>query len=294
MILKLLVTGSTGQVGEALCSLVAAEGIECRGLPFKSLDITRESKVYRALRRAKPDYVINAAGYTDVEAAESEADACYAVNREGAFHIAKACARLKIPVIHLSSSYVFDGIKAGPYVESDPCNPQNIYGRSKVQGEHALKSALDEHIVLRTGPVFSEWGDNFLKSVLAISDKQHQENYIDDQLFAPTSAHDVARVIIAILRQLDCGVSAWGTYHYSSLESTSWHGFAHDIVKELSKYKSVTLSDLLPVRSAQYNHRASRPLNTILNCDKILETFGVRQRSWLPEASRIVRLCSQN
>ncbi len=292
--MKLLVTGCEGQVGEAVCSLAATEGIECKGLPQKKLDVTRASKVHNVLRRAKPDYVINAAAFSDIEAAESETAQCYTVNREGVFYLAKSCSRLGLPLIHLSSSYVFDGAKAAPYVEDDACNPLNIYGRSKVQGEHALKSVHDKYIILRVNPVFSEWGDNFLKDLLADSVIKRKEKFPEDQLFAPTSASDIARVIIAVIRQLDCDIQPWGTYHYSSSTPTSWYGFAQSIIEEAGHYKPVTLSELTPVESENYGYSASRPLNAVLNCTRILETFGIRQRDWLPEVKRVVRLCCQD
>lgn len=292
--MKLLVTGCEGQIGEAVCSLAASEGIECKGFPKKKLDVTRASKVHSVLRRSKVNYVINAAAFSDIEAAESDPAKCYAVNREGVFYLAKSCARLGIPLIHLSSSHVFDGIKAAPYVEDDACNPLNIYGRSKVQGEHALKSIHDKYIILRLNPVFSEWGDNFLKTVLADCVIKREEKFPDDQLFAPTSASDIARVIIAIIRQLDCDVQPWGTYHYTSNEPTSWFGFAQRIIEQAGKYKPVTLSDVTPVESTQYGYRAYRPLNAVLNCTRILETFGIRQRSWVSEVERVVRLCCQD
>jgi dTDP-4-dehydrorhamnose reductase len=293
--MKLLVTGCTGQLGEAVCSLAASENIECKGFSLKALDITRAFKVYRILRKEKPDYIINAAAFNDIDLAESEPEQCYAVNREGVFHLAKSSARLGIPLIHLSTSSVFSGTKGGPYVEGDGANPVNVFGRSKLQGEHALKSVCDEHIILRAGPVFSEWGDNFLKTLLAgWSTKQNYKLPVD-QRFAPTSASDVARVIIAMIRQIDCGVRPWGTYHYTGMETTNWHDFAQSVFEEVKKYEGDCTPELTPVDTKQAGYRADRPLNTVLNCNKILETFGIRQRSWMPEVSRVVKLyCQQS
>ena len=291
--MKLLVTGCTGQLGEAICSLAASESIECKGLSLKALDITRAFKVYRILRKEKPDYVINTAAFNNIDLAESDSEQCYAVNREGVFHLAKSCARLGIPLIHISTSQVFGGIKAGPYVEGDGANPVNVFGRSKLQGEHALKSACDEYIILRVGPVFSEWGDNFLKTLLAAWGAKQDYKFPVDQQFAPTSANDIARVIIAIIRQLDCGIQPWGTYHYTGMDTTNWHDFAQFIFEEAVKYRTDSTPVLTPVDTEQAGYRADRPLNTVLNCNKILETFGIRQRSWKPEVSRVVRLCCQ-
>lgn len=292
--MKLLITGSNGQVGRALCALALEQGIDYQAFSSEQLDITKDNRVFRALRKAKPTIVINAAAYTAVDQAEDELEKCYAVNRDGVHYLAKACSRLNIPLIHISTDYVFDGQKSAAYVEGDSPNPINVYGGSKLEGEKLLRATLSRHVILRVSWVFSEWGSNFVKTMARLSREKQELKVVDDQVGSPTPASDVARVIIAMAKQFDCGAMAWGTYHYSGAELTNWYDFAKDIVAEAANYGEVTVKEIYPEKTENYNYRARRPLNSQMNCRKILEAFGVKQRSWKPEMARVVRSCFQS
>ncbi len=290
--MKLLITGSTGQVGRALCALALEQGIEFQAFSSDELDIRKESRVLRSIKKAKPDFVVNAAAYTAVDQAEQDEEACFAVNAVGVQNLANACKRLNIPLIHLSTDYVFNGEQRAAYVEDDEPSPINLYGKSKLEGERQLKSLLEHYVVLRVSWVFSEWGSNFVKTMTRLAGEREKLSVVDDQIGAPTPAADIARVIIAIIRQLDCGADAWGTYHYSGREVTNWYEFACHIVEQARLYGEVSVSEITAQKTKDYNYQAPRPLNSQLNCRKILEVFGIKQRSWKPEMARVVKECA--
>lgn len=290
--MKLVVTGANGQVGHefrALAQQQRNEGIECDAFGSGELDITRQRKLYRTLRRTKCDYVVNAAAYTAVDAAQNDEARCLKINQEGVRNLAKACKRLGVPLIHISTDYVFNGQKASPYVESDLPAPLNVYGKSKWGGEEVLRQMLNEHIILRVSWVFSDRRSNFVKTMVGLCSQKDELRVVDDQLGAPTPASDIARVLMAIVKQLSCGAPLWGTYHYCASGSTSWYGFAREIIDEASKHKTVSVKNIVPIKTADYNYKAPRPLNSQMACHKIRDTFGIRQRPWQPEMARAVK-----
>jgi len=292
--LKLVITGAGGQVGREVAALAAMSQIDCHEFQSKELDITREARVARYLRRARPDIVVNAAGYTAVDQAEDEAEACYAVNRDGVHNLAKACSRLQVPLIHLSTDYVFDGDKDSAYLEDDLTGPLSIYGKSKLDGESVLAATWEDHIILRVSWVFSEWQTNFVKSMRRLIEEKAELNVVEDQIGAPTPATDIARVIVAIANQLNCGSKARGIYHYCGKEIVSWYEFANLIREALRPLSGGTLAEINPIKSADYPFKAQRPVNSQLACQKILDTFGIKQRSWTSEMERVLHfLCAE-
>lgn len=287
--MKLLITGSTGQVGRALCALADEKNIDYQAYSPDELDITRESKVLRAMRKTKPTCVINAAAYTSVDKAEDEAELCYAVNRDGVRYLAKACSRNSVPLLHVSTDYVFDGTKATAYLEDDEPNPINLYGASKLAGELEIARLLNRYAILRVSWVFSETGKNFVKTIIRLCQEREELSIVDDQLGAPTPATDVARVLIAMALQFDCGSTAWGTYHYSGAGVTNWYELAEQVITEVKQYVPVKMRQMVAIKTADYGYRAARPLNSQLGCRKILESFGIKQRPWRSEMDRIVK-----
>lgn len=199
--MRLAVTGKNGQVVSALQALASAE-LEIVALGRPELDLAQPETVLKALRAVKPDAVVSAAAYTAVDKAESEPDIAFAVNRDGARAVAQAASDIGIPVIHLSTDYVFDGTKATAYVESDPTGPTSVYGRSKLEGERAVAEATGNYAVLRTAWVYSEYGNNFVKTMLRLSENRDEINVVADQFGCPTSANDIAAAIVAIARKL--------------------------------------------------------------------------------------------
>lgn len=295
--MKIVVIGANGQVGYEFTKLASSsqvnEDIECKPFSSSELDIMQPWALYATLQHLNCDYVVNAAAYTAVDVAEECREQCLNVNKIGVQNLAKACQSLGIPLIHISTDYVFDGKKNSPYIESDKVSPINFYGESKSAGEDVLRQILPEHIILRVSWVFSDRRSNFIKSMVALSSEKEELRIVSDQVGAPTSAFDIARVLLAMIKQLHCGAALWGTYHYCSLGSTNWYDFSKKIIHEVSLYKPIKVRNVVAIKTAEYNYKAKRPLNSGMNCQKIRDTFGIHQRPWLPGMQRVVKkLCN--
>ena len=287
---KVLILGAAGQVGHALTELLEqAPGIEAVAMNRRQLDITDPAAIHQQLEKHLPDYVINCAAFNRVDAAERQQEQAFAVNRDGAGHLAKATAALSIPLLHLSSDYVFDGHYASGYSEDDEASPLGAYGRSKWQGEEAIRAAQAQHLILRVSWIFSARGENFLLRTLEQARHEQQIEAAADRRGCPTSAEDVARVLLAILRQLTCGIDVWGTYHYCGAEITTRYGFSEALLAAARQYEELKVEALQPVSSADLQCLAQRPASSVLKCRKLLATFGIRQRPWRSELQRVVR-----
>lgn len=292
--MRLAVTGKNGQVVSALQALASAE-LEIVALGRPELDLAQPETVLTALREAKPDVVISAAAYTAVDKAESEPDIAFAVNRDGARAVAHAASDLGIPIIHLSTDYVFDGTKATAYVESDPTGPTSIYGRSKLEGERAVSEATDNYAVLRTAWVYSEYGNNFVKTMLRLSENRDELNVVADQFGCPTSANDIATAIVTIARKLaeDSSARLRGVFHLSGTGETNWANFAKQIFAFSAENggKSMIVND---ITTQQYPTPARRPASSRLDCSKLEEVYGIRLPSWQTSTRAVVTALAQS
>ncbi len=293
--MRLLVTGAKGQVGSEIVKLGQNKKCEIVGLSRASLDITNKDAVSNSIKKYKPDLVINAAAYTSVDHAETEQDLAFSINRDGAGIVATACAKAKIPVVYISTDYVFDGTKETSYCETDPVNPLGVYGRSKEEGERAVRQANDRHIVLRTSWVFGETGHNFVKSILRLAKERNKLGIVDDQWGGPTDACEIAEALLTIACKIEAhrsnGGIPWGTYHFSGVEPVSWFNFAKAILGEATPYLDNPPS-LEAISTEEYPTPARRPRNSILNCQKIGATFALSQPTWRPSVKRLVtNLC---
>ncbi|MCW8059474.1 MULTISPECIES: dTDP-4-dehydrorhamnose reductase [Agrobacterium tumefaciens complex] len=292
--MRLAVTGKNGQVVSALQALASAE-LEIIALGRPELDLAHPETVLKALREAKPDVVVSAAAYTAVDTAESEQDIAFAVNRDGARAVAQAASDIGIPVIHLSTDYVFDGMKATAYVENDPTGPTSVYGRSKLEGERAVSDATDNYVVLRTAWVYSEYGNNFVKTMLRLSENRDEINVVADQFGCPTSANDIAVAVAAIARKLmeDSAAPLRGVFHLSGTGETNWANFAKQILAFSAENggKSMIVND---ITTAQYPTPARRPANSRLDCRKLEEIYGIRLPSWQTSTRAVVTALAQS
>jgi dTDP-4-dehydrorhamnose reductase len=230
--------------------------------------------------------VVNCAAHTAVDRAESEPELALAVNRDGPAHLAAACGKARIPLIHISTDYVFDGTKQEPYRETDPVSPLGVYGRTKAEGEGEVRSRLREHIILRTSWVYGIHGHNFVKTMLRLGQERRVLRVVNDQRGCPTNAADLAEIILAIAGQ--CDRNPWGTYHYSGKGETTWHGFAEAIIAEARKYTSLLVERLEPIPSAQYPTPAKRPANSVLDCSLFTSTFGIEPQPWRESLARMM------
>jgi len=285
--MKVLVTGCQGQVGTELMALAESYHCEAVGFDFDTLDITDEKAVQLAISRVNPDAVINAAAYTAVDKAEDELEAAKAVNATAVGYLAQACADLDIPLVHISTDYVFDGNKKDAYIESDAVSPLGVYGETKLEGEALVQSLCEKYYVLRTSWVFSAHGNNFVKTMLRLAAEREELGIVADQYGKPTSAREIANTIYTLLTH---DKKAWGIYHIAQPEATSWHGFATAIFDEArDQGMELKISQLDSIETADYPMLAKRPANSELNCDKLEKTFGLQIKPWKASLSQVVR-----
>src|SRR6516162_11807709 len=227
--MKILVFGAGGQIGREVCRAAWFPRYTITPLDRKVIDITNGAAVSAVLAREAPDLVINLAAYTAVDRAESEPDLAWAVNCAGAAHIAAVCGENATPLIHLSTDYVFDGRKTGPYREDDAVGPIGVYGSSKEAGERAVRAALAQHVILRTAWVFGAHGANFVKTMLRLAAERSVLRVVADQHGCPTAAADIAAALTLIAGHIERGAVKWGTYHFAGDDAVSWHRFAETI-----------------------------------------------------------------
>ncbi len=274
----LLVFGGSGQIGHELCRAAHRTGAGVPGLGHADVDITRIDDVLKAVGESRPAVVVNAAAYTKVDQAEGDPEAAFAVNRDGARHVAEACRQAGAALIHLSTDYVFDGTKPAAYDEDDAVNPLGVYGKSKEAGERAVRDALGRNVILRTSWVFGAKGRNFVKAMLRAATEGHELRVVDDQFGCPTPAADVAEAILAMAPAVVGGKP--GTFHFSAAGPTSWHGFATEIFALRREITGQPPPPLRPVATADWPAAAPRPANSELDCSRFTATFGIAQRSW--------------
>ena len=229
----ILVTGGTGQLASALAA--ASGQVHLTGRP--EFDFDRPDTLERALASASPALVVNTAAWTAVDLAEAEPEAARRANVDGPAHLAALCARAGIPLVHVSTDYVFDGLKGAPYTEADPTNPTGVYGRTKLAGEHAALAANPRTVILRTSWVYSETGKNFVRTMLAAGQSRDRLRVVADQRGCPTAAADLARAILAVAAQL---VAGWqdrfaGVFHAAGTGDTTWHGLAVAAFEEAAR-----------------------------------------------------------
>lgn len=275
----ILVFGSGGQVGQEIARAAGRMGIPLTGLPHDDVDIVDKVAVRRAIGTIRPRLVVNAAAYTRVDRAEREPEAARRANAEGPAVIAEICAASGLPLIHLSTDYVFDGRKGSPYSEDDAVAPLGIYGRSKADGEAAVRRLCLRHLIVRTAWVYGRFGRNFLKTVLKLAARRDEFGMVADQWGSPTAAADLAAAILATVPQLANGLAPWGTYHFAGAGSTTWYGLACRIVAAQAPVTG-RRPQVVPIAAAEYPTAAPRPANSALDSTRFATVFGVRPRAW--------------
>ena len=287
MIVRVLVTGGNGQLGKNLQKYAQTFSLNVVALGSSELDITDHRSIDEVFSRVKPDFVVNAAAYTAVDRAETDRDRAYLINETGPELLARACMKLDTPLFHISTDYVFDGLKNRPLSEIDEINPKSIYGCSKAAGEIAVRMNSDKHIILRTSWIFSAEGNNFLKTMLDLGRERGQVSVVADQFGGPTSADAIAKIVFRLINR---NYLPWGIYHYSQSPSVSWYEFASRIFQEA---RSLGMFDaevkIYPVTSDCFPTIAPRPKNSRLDCTKLSRLFpDLTSDGWLPDLKRIL------
>ena len=287
--MKVLVLGSYGQLGRCLIDQLAKTDYDVLVTSREQIDIENFKKTKAAIQKNSPDVIINASAYTAVDKAEEEAEQANLINHHAVANIANICQKLNCWLIHLSTDYVFDGKSKSPYEEKDQTNPQGIYGQTKLNGELAIQFSNCNYIIIRTAWVYSEYGNNFLKTMLRLGEERDKLDIVVDQIGCPTYAQDIAIAIAKIIPQLDHREDQKGIYHFCGAKKCSWYEFSKDIFENAKKLGLPTPSVLNSIETANYPTPAKRPFYSVLNNTKIIKEFGVLPSDYLDGISCVLQ-----
>lgn len=287
--LRVVITGANGQLGYELCRHAPA-WVELVALSSAELDITDEQAVSSELTRIDPTLIINSAAFTAVDKAETEVEKAYAVNRDGVAFLGHYAAGAGIPMLHVSTDYVFPGNASEPYTEDDVTGPTGVYGASKLAGERALLAVCPRSLIMRISWVFGSHGSNFVKTMLRVAEARSELGVVSDQQGCPTSAASVAIALWALAdayRQQ--GDLQWGVYHYSGKPACSWYDFAQEIFAQAGKVGLLsTLPAVNAITTDQYPTPAQRPAWSVLSSEKLHALYGVQPADWRTELTQVL------
>lgn len=298
--MRIAVTGSEGQVVRSLIERAQTHGARAHGASIVAigrprLDLAEPATILPALKDAAPDFIVNAAAYTAVDLAESDEPLALRINGEGAGAVAEAARALNVPIIHLSTDYVFDGSLDRPYREDDTTAPINAYGRTKLAGESAVAAATPAHVILRTAWVYSPFGRNFVRTMLHLGASRSSVNVVADQLGHPTSALAIADAIFAIAATLKAEPAAarFGLFHLSGTGEASWADFAQAIFADAERHGRAPVA-VNRIASADYKTAAERPKNSRLDNGKLARIYGVTLPPWQVSLVEVVTRLLEN
>lgn len=279
----ILVTGGNGQLGECIQSVEKqfGKGNTFIYLTVDDLDITNPAQIESVINNCKPNYIVNCAAYTAVDKAESDKDIAYAINAYGVEHLAKICKLKEIILIHISTDFVFGEVKPIPLTENMEAKPFGVYGESKLAGEQLLQQNMDKYFILRTSWLYSEFQNNFLKTMLRLGKEREELSVVYDQAGTPTYAKDLAETILHIINS---DSTDYDLYHYSNEGVTSWYDFAFEIFK-LTNAKI----NLKPITSDQYPTPAKRPNYSVMNKTKIKQSFDIQIKHWTTSLAECIK-----
>jgi len=284
----ILAFGAEGQLGRELAERGARRGMTMRVVGRAEADIADPQAVAPVVAAAAPAIVVNAAAYTKVDLAESEPEAAFRANALGPGVLAGACATAAIPLLHVSTDYVFDGTKPTAYVEDDPIEPLGVYGRSKAEGEAAVRRVLKQHVILRTSWVYGVYGANFLKTVLRLAQERDELRIVADQRGCPTGTADIAEAILEITPLLARREPVWGTYHFAGQGATTWFEFAVAIVEAQAAIIN-RRPTVVPISTREYPTASRRPANSELDSSHFAGTFGIKAKDWRERTRQVTQ-----
>lgn len=287
--LRIAVTGKEGQVARSMAALGPAMGAEIVLVGRPELDLADPASVHSALAGARPDVIVSAAAYTAVDKAETERDLAFAINGVGAGAVGEAAAKLRVPVLHLSTDYVFDGSKSDRYLESDPTGPTSAYGGSKLDGEQRLAAATGNHAIFRTAWVYSPYGANFLKTMLRLGETRETLSVVADQHGCPTSAEDIAGAMITAARKLveDADAKYRGVFHLTGSGEANWADFAREIFRAAEAHGRKPV-EVVSITSDQYPSPVKRPANSRLSGEKLKQVYAITLPDWRLSTRKVV------
>ena len=289
MTAPILITGGSGQLAQALTAGAAARGLAARTLGRPEFDFDRPETIDAAFATIRPRLVINAAAYTAVDAAEDDEAAALRANRDGPARLATLADAADVPLIHVSTDYVFDGAKGAPYVETDATAPTGVYGASKRAGEEAVLASAARALILRTSWVYAARGRNFVRAMLAAAAAGRDLRVVADQRGTPTSAEDLASAILDLVTRVDTGAAEghWGIYHAAGSGEASWYGFATAIFAEAARF-GAPIPPIAAITTAEWPTRARRPADSRLDCSRLATVFGLALPPWRDSLARVV------
>ena len=282
--MKVFVTGVKGQLGHDVMNELAKRGLEGIGVDMEEMDITDAEACERVIKEAAPDAVIHCAAYTAVDAAEDNRDLCHMVNGEGTKHIAKVCGELDIPMMYISTDYVFNGQGERPWEPDDHREPLNVYGLTKYEGEIAVEQLLKKYFIVRIAWVFGLNGKNFIKTMLRLGKERGAVSVVDDQIGSPTYTYDLARLLVDMIQ-----TDRYGRYHATNEGLCSWYEFACEIFRQAGMDEV----KVTPVDSASYPAKAKRPFNSRMSKEKLTENGFERLPSWQDALGRYLKVLSE-
>lgn len=278
---KILVTGGNGQLAQCLKDVVKNnDELDVNFQDLPELDITNIQQLVSYFLKNELDYCINCAAYTAVDLAEEQSDLAYAVNADGPKNLAEVCKKHQVKLLHISTDFVFDGKKQTPYIETDMPNPLGVYGKSKWQGERNIQEIMEDYFILRTSWLYSEYGNNFMKTMLKLSETRDEINVVSDQIGSPTYAGDLAEVLIKIVLSSSTN---YGLYHFSNSGAISWYDFAVEIFTQFGKKIEVK-----PITTKDYPTAAKRPKFSVLETTKIENNFDWKSSNGKNEVSTLI------
>lgn len=276
---SILLLGAEGQLGRELTALALTRHVSLAPLSRAMCDITDHQALTSAITRHRPNLIVNVAAYTAVDRAESEPETAHTVNTVAPGLIAAAAAEADVPLLHISTDYVFDGSKTEAYNEDDCVAPIGVYGRTKEEGERCIRKACSKHIILRTAWVYGIYGANFLKTMLRLANERSVLKVVADQRGCPTATADLAEAILTVHTELAKGSENWGTYHFAGEGTASWYEFAQTIMSERAAILG-TGPSVEPITTKDYPTPARRPANSALNSSRFAATFGLWSKPW--------------
>ncbi len=287
--MKLLLFGNKGQVGREIEELAQTKSIKFFGFDIDTLDITNQEAVKAVFAKyTDVDVVINAAAYTAVDKAEDEPEQAYVVNCDAVKNLAVACREYNIPLLHISTDYVFSGKTNKPYKEDDPTEPLGIYGKSKLAGDQTLINTWEKHVIIRISWVFGRYGNNFVKTILRLAQERESLNIVSDQYGCPTPAADIARVLLEIAKQIYNGNEKCGIYHYCGEPATTWYEFATKIIELGHNKFNFKLKHLNKITTAEFPTKVVRPQNSELEVKKIIQDYNIERHPWVDYLTQVI------
>jgi dTDP-4-dehydrorhamnose reductase len=279
--MNILLFGNKGQVGQEIEKCAKTKNVKIAGFDIDSVDIVDPAQVnYIVEKNQDANLVINSAAYTNVEQAEDEPEKAYQINCKGLENLALTCCQYNLPLLHLSTDYVFDGEKNRPYTETDITEPLGIYGKTKLAGDQILEKIWPKHVILRVSWIFGSYVNNFVKTMLRLARERDTLNVVGDQFGCPTAAADVARVLLEIAEKISLGQEKWGIYNYCGYPATTWYEFAMKIIELGRKRFPLKVKQINKTTTDKFPSKVKRPKNSELLVMKINKDYGIVRKDW--------------